>query len=165
MYIFDKNSRSRNYSGRVTKARARRISLFEIRQNYRKRSAPTWRLLRVSASLRAAVRKTCSLRRSLLSPRIPLIMRDRPIYRRIQARARTRTQTRVHTVASSSHTLENALPRKVRAETTIFRRPVPSRRQLAPGYSKIRYLRNYCINVGRASEIWHGARPSPYRPA
>lgn len=41
-------------------------------------------------------------------------------------------------------------------ETTILRRPVLSRRQLALGYSKIRYLRNYCINVGRASEIWHG---------
>lgn len=83
------------------------------------------------------------------------------IYRRIQARlyAVTRTHGR-----PSSHTLENALPRKVGAETTILRRPVPPRRQLAPRYSKIRYLRNYCINVGRASEIWHGLLSRPSLP-
>jgi len=41
-------------------------------------------------------------------------------------------------------------------ETAISRR-----RQLAPGDSKIRYLRNYCINVGRAPEIWHGSSRLP----
>lgn len=60
-----------------------------------------------------------------------------------------------------------SLPENARLETMILRRPVSPRRQLAPGDSKSRYLRNYCINVGRASEIWHGLSfaPFPFLPS
>lgn len=97
-------------------------------------------------------------------------------HRRASAHVRVHAHRQIRAIPPHPRrSRECTLSREVDAEPTILRRrhPLTSRRQLAPGYSKIRYLRNYCINLERASEIWHGLsllcfspipHPSPLPP-
>lgn len=123
--------------------------IFEITWNRRKQSSTqkNFRTLGCFAKSQQRVKLSHFCFNILLSQHSSLIMRDHLFI-----------DTHAHAHAHFYVTLPSPLPPRIHSLTgddDITSSCTP-RQQLALGYSKIRYLRNYCINVGRASEIQHG---------